>query len=484
MGYRLRLADEAGTVLELDGSQGARVLEYSLLDPELKVSEGPAAGEHEGARVLGAQRENVVERCRVSLGGRAEDGSTTLEQARALAEQINGWLQAAERHTESGRGPAVYVALDAEDSGDWWRSPILAGRAELDPKTLDGYWRRRGRLRVDVTWVRAPYWEGAEQEVGLRSAGTEYATGGVVVQNAGDAVFGRVNYVDVDPGDLAGDLAAPVRLALANTGDEDVQRAWVGLDVGGAGGWGAPAALGHWLEAESTGAGELLPAGGLSDAQYSGGFFVRLSWAGAAETELAGFALAAATVQACGGRYFRLLARVLAGAADTRLRWAVQDSAGEADLWVGPEIVLEEGHEIQDLGVVQIGVGGRGPGDGACGGLTLTLRGRYTGEEEGGTLDLDWVQMTVLDGWRKVWGVDAATLPAGDTLVVDGMLAQVGREHEGLLYAGFAAVGGALQLWPGLAQRLYFVVEDADGAASAALGLTVQAFYRPRRLGL
>ena len=177
--------------------------------------------------------------------GAADDGSTPLTQARALLQQLNGWLQAAACRAETGRGPAVYVELDAEDGGDWWRAPLLAGRAVLDPKTLDGYWRTRGRLRLDVQWRRAPYWEGAERELGLRSSAADYAAGGAAAWNTVDSLLGRVNYVDVDPADLAGDLAAPVRLALANTlaGAPAQGRAYVGLNVGSPGGPGvAPGA--------------------------------------------------------------------------------------------------------------------------------------------------------------------------------------------------------------------------------------------------
>ena len=161
----------------------------------------------------------------------------------------------------------------------------------------------------------------------------------------------------------------------------------------------------------------------------------------------------------------------------------------EVDLWLGPEIVLEEGHEIQDLGVVQIppGLGSR---LGSLAALELALRARYTGEGAGGTLDLDWVQLTALDGWCEALGVATYALPAGDTLVIDGGRGRWAGCTRGCCmraswrWVGAPADRGRCSSGLERSRRLYLVAEDADGVAGAELGLMVQAFYRPRRLGL
>jgi hypothetical protein len=157
-----------------------------------------------------------------------------------------------------------------------------------------------------------------------------------------------------------------------------------------------------------------------------------------------------------------------------RLWWTVQNAG--AVYYTSPQILIQNANEVQELGSVplppyRVSSGPLYP-------LTLALWGQKTG---GGRVNVDYVQLTPLDGWRKYEPIESNLsysaalkddLISGD-LYTDGW-GTVGR------IGNYIASGGTLMLWPGKNHRFYILQIASDGTASPQRTLTLRAYTRPR----
>ena len=487
LGFNLRISDGETTVYLgtaeplAAGVSGCQLLAYPLAEPGETLRTATSGGD--GAVVLGVRRENVAEGATVSIGA-------TFADARAVLGTVNRLLRQAEESQQYGRGLPVFLELDALGDGVYWRSEVLAGRAAVEGGTLGGYWKGRGRLQRGVRWLRRPYWEGAEAELplGNRLVGGEmsYVTGGLALANHSDwseAVHpGDTDWLEVDPAAAgAGDLPAPVRLGLqVGSGAVQLRRVVV------AGGLLAPASpwlgevgwecVGPFVEAEGVAEGTL--QAGDDRTLYSDGFYRLFAAPGAIETELATLTLPAEWL-AGGGREFLRVVMRLVGAVPSgaRVRLRLKSAAGY--VWDGPVVILEAGHELQDLGVVQLPPGNLS----ASADLYLDLCGVWTV----GTIGVDYLAFLPLVSYRRYAPAGVGVgLGVGDWLVDDGMLGQVYIQSGADVVPGVLARGGQLVVHPHLTavNRFWVLGEDALGAAAASRAYVVRAWWRPRRASL
>jgi hypothetical protein len=458
MGIQLRLTDGVETIyLNRAGDGPDTPPDYAPVALELGADEGVRA--------------SVTEACRVSFGGGAAAGRIAL----AAIERLLG--QAAHRHV-TGRGPTVWLELDPLGDGDYWRSEVLEGSATTDPRGLSAYWQGRGVLHAALTWRRRAWWDGAEREIGLSVGGGAppngaYQTGGVLVSGCGGD--GRVNGWDADPAALAdggvdvATLPSPARLSVTNNGLAEIGRLWIGQNASN-----APADFAAWLEGETCQDGVTYPSP--ASPVYSGGFYQRFIWTSANAVRLGRWALDAACLDAGHGNRFRLLGRLLNLPVNTRV-WAGLGCAG-APAWTGPEVGPEAGHEIQDLGSLPLPPLDYGAGASA---LDLELWARCP-DGIARMVDVDWWQITPLDGLRRYLPLPSAILDAGQTLIDDGAAGVVYVQAGAAARPGYVAAGEPLALWPNTAQRFYLLTEDAAGAAAApGPSVTVRMWGRPRR---
>jgi hypothetical protein len=277
---------------------------------------------------------------------------------------------------------------------------------------------------------------------------------------------------------VEGVIPAPVRLELTNTYNVS-ERAYdflLGHNV-----FANPGTLVHILEGEDT----AYVAGGAAataDANSSGGYYQTATWAGDSETLLYRFVLSASLLAACAGNYFRLLTRfATAPGTGIKVKPKIKFPSGSALTVVGEaqEVTLAS-VRLQDLGVLQI------PpwltGETSLYPVDLCLYGRKTG---GGSVDLDFIQLTTLDGYRVLtprgYGAPYLVRVADDgiagSLWTDNWATSGKTGH-------YIGSGQAIHLWPGRDQRLYLLVTDSAGDAEIARTTSVRVYYRPRRLTL
>jgi hypothetical protein len=481
LGFNLRLSDGVstvylGTAASLPaGLSGCQLLTYPLVEPAetLKV----ATGDADGADVIGVRREDVNEAATVAIG-------VTFADAQQILTLINRLLRQAEERQEHGRGLPVFVELDPLGDGNYWRSEILAGRAVLDGATLGGYWKTRGVLQVVVRWLRRPYWEGAELELGLGNAISgvvAYARGGVALANHCDAVGsadgGHANWFEVDPESLAGcDLQAPIRLGLQVTDSvADIQRVIV---VGGLlatdSSWAG--LVGPFIEGESSADGTAVTTGATTG--WSAGGYRSFGAPGVTEARVASWTLPAAWVTGGGREFVRVVARVV-GAVPVGARVRLKLSSTAGLLWSGPEVILEGAHELQDLGVLQLPPGNLT----ATGDLVLDLWGRWAT----GTFGVDFLGFLPLASYRRYLPASVSVgIGHDEWLVDDGLAGQVYVLSGTDMIPGYVARGGQLLVYPHSFRmnRFWVLVEDSAGVALASRALRVQAWYRARRASL
>ena len=95
------------------------------------------------------------------------------------------------------------------------------------------------------------------------------------------------------------------------------------------------------------------------------------------------------------------------------------------------------------------------------------------------TLALDYMGLLALDGFKRYQAL--ASLPANAQLVDDPVGGVASYQTGSGWLATHIAIGAPIELRPGVAQRLTFFQDEAGGLAPIERGLSVRAWYRPRK---
>jgi len=468
----LRLTDGTTTVNLHGGAQAINLAEpYAPVAPDIETAEAVSML-RDGGVVTAALQRNVTESCVVAITG---SSYTTVQTALHSVELL---LAQAVQRSNTGKGPQVWVEYAAESSGGVYRSELLYGRAQVDRETATEGWIADSALRVVIGWQRRFYWEGNLIQLSLKN--TAYAVktaGGIVIYNHSDG--GHDNWVDIVGTDIAGVLPTPLMIKIYNSYNV-AARTYKVYAAGNT--FAAPTTLAHILEGEAaaTVAGSAAPT---ADATSSAGYYQTATWAGSTETAALTWTLNAAYMAATQGYRFRLLARVFSTASSgLRVRPKLL-FAGLTALWTGAYTTitypLSSTSTIQDLGVVQLPPWLEGRTD--LYEITLGLYGIRTG---GATLDLDFVQVTPLDGYRYFYP-QGYGLPYLSFLVDDGPAGQVYVDYGATGKAGYYNVQGqVINAYPGRDLRLYFLASNDYGSMTIARTHVILVYYRPRVLSV
>lgn len=458
----LRLTDGTDTV-NLVGGPIYRV-EYVPRGPKLSTVEYEPGAVADGGEVAAITRPNVVESCRISAVEDTGDNlRTTLQSIEALFESAIEY--------QNRRGAArVWVEFAAEDDDDVYRSEILYGTMEPGLETLS-LWADAA-VEATLIWKRRFYWEGPEAELSLANTHGS-GTGGVTVYNHYDAA--QENFVDITGTDVEGVLLAPVRLEIENTYNVAARLydVFVGHNV-----YADPSDLDTILEGEDADT----PAGaGTVDANCSNGYYKASEALAAAQARVMDWDLPAATLGHCNGRWFRLLVRLQNTAAVSGMDIQPKILFVLTVISEGEEVRLNSSYELQDLGLVQLPPWLQGM-DAELYSVTLALYGR---KAAGGTLDVDFMQLTPVDSYRVLrprgygcsFGVRVVDDGIGGWLWTDGWS---GDQRTGHYYGE----GLPVALVPGRDQRIYFLMTDSSSDCKTARTASVRVYYRPRRVAM
>lgn len=381
---------------------------------------------------------------------------------REMVREVEDAFLMAELYQERGLGAPVYVQHQPDGSTDIGRSEILTGRVEFDPGVLDMQWVNR-KIEVTIFWTRRWYWELDEQELALSTGGV-YTTGGQVVYNH-STTDPEVNWVKFTP--EGGVLPAPVRIEIKNLVNDSSRNYTYYINHAV---WSDLTTVGHILQ------GEAVASGGSTvvSATASGGGYRSVTWTGDTSQEVLTWTLSTALLNAMQGNYARMLARFVTITAGIWFKWKVKL---EGSVIAETEEVLSTAEAIQDLDTLQlppylVGAGDLYP-------LTLTLCARKAG---GGTIGLDFVQIGVLDGFRKLHPRTYGH-QYNARLVDDGMLKLVYKDGAATAgKSGHYKGAGEITVWPNRLNTLYFLWTRETGAAAIDRTIQVRIYHRPRVL--
>lgn len=390
--------------------------------------------------------------------------------------RINRLLQYGQ---ENQYGPfGTWLVFAIAEGEEVWRSRVYKGLVDYDP-TMYGRIRRQN-LKVGLIIERDPFWEGEEKQIPICNGnGTNNITGlNVYNCNDGSGVSPnkKHNYIEIAANQVVGDLPAPVRLEMRNEYDSSARLndVWISQNVNS-----NPVNLNQIIEGENASFG----GSPISNTGYSAGQAQNFGWSGDTWVTMARWELNTNFLNLANKRWFKVIAAFTSSStlSNVKLQCKITFPAGTPLTVVASsqEVSLATSR-IQEIGELQIPPWLLSAGDLAP--VDLTIYAKSIG---GGTVGIDFLHITPLDGYRVLIprGYGAAHTirivddGINDELYTDGWTPAGKTGH-------YTAIGKQILLAPGKLQRLYFLQKGNTGDISTSRVLSVKAFYRPRRVGL
>lgn len=415
---------------------------------------------------------NLDEHVTESIDVRINGAYATIQ---AKVSDINRMLVYA---SENKIGPlGVWLEFAYNDSDDLWRSRVYGGLIDYDVKM--SFYLKRSQLKIGLILERDGFWDGPEIQIPLTNGnGTNNITG-LNVYNCNDGVGTspnkRNNYVEIGAASVVGDLPAPVRLEMTNQFDSTYRlyNIWLSHNVRS-----TPDLFQHMIEGESASFG----GSDIENVAYSAGKFRTFTWSGDTQALIARWALDTTFLNRANKRWFKILAGFTSTiSAGIRLQSKITFPSGTPlTVVASSQEVVTTTSKIQEIGELQIPPWLLSSGDLSA--VDLSLYAKKTG---GGSVSIDYLQITPVDGYRVLMprGYGAAYQIR---VVDDGINEQLWTDgwSGGGKTGHYTAVGKNLKLIPGKLQRIYFLQSGDTGDINITRLLNVKAFYRPRRRGL
>lgn len=412
-----------------------------------------------------AYEPRVAETVKVSVTG------STISQCQQMVRDIEYAIDSrAGRRQRTRAGDKVYVVFQPNDASYEYRSEILDGIVQLSEKTLDTDWAIKN-LDITISWTRRNYWERTtEEEAALTNGNGSAILGGLAVKNHDDGTAGDDNYVQISG--IGGSLPTPARLELTNTYNNAtwLKTIWISQNI-----LSNPTTFSHMLEAE-TGSGGT----GTADAACSNGNYRALSWAATTETQILTWSLTSGLLNAASGNHMAMLARFRTTPAysDMYVRWKfLHDST---PIWSSDLVLLTAGQAIQHLGIIPLPPYLTDQTNFYP--IDLALYG-YRNASGTHTLDIDFVQFSPLDHYRKLTASNNG-VPYTTTVVDDGDRDEAYSTNwsSAGIIGNYAVSSNPIMIAPSETQRLYFLQAGADGSAPIDRTMTVRVYFRTRKL--
>lgn len=208
---------------------------------------------------------------------------------------------------------------------------------------------------------------------------------------------------------------------------------------------------------------------------------MRYSLPSGVETTLFTWSLTSAFLNACKGSFYKILARFCTTApTNVRLRLKLQYNL--TTIWQSGQVAPDPTRSLLIRDLFTLRLPPWLPGQTDLNAITMLL----TGQQSTGSainVDLDFLQITPLDGWRMLECLGYGIVQ-NNRLVDDGINGSfyiddgAGANKIGIL----VGYGNPIVLYPGKKQRLYFLMHNWLGdSAEIARTASVKLFYRPRR---
>jgi hypothetical protein len=395
-------------------------------------------------------------------------------QIRAAFNALESMCERAFIRTTKLEGLRIYIEYKQSATDGVWRSELLGGDVEWSENP--GYRQLREtvtKAKVNLTWTRKGYWEGAEVEARLSSlANISAGVGGRLIRNCYD-ITPRGNWLSIAASAITGVIQTPAKILLTNAsgGAKNYRNFYLSNN------WemAQPNFFYHQIEGEDAISGGTIinsTSAVASNSKYINGTF--LGNTGGFLLPLTSF-----TLNPTAGRRFKLFARFIGyqSLSSIYVQPIIKEAEGVLAVPGGKgDITLLPASTVEwlDLGAISLPPGGYNT-NWADHTLYLSIRSATSA-----IVNLDFVQITPLDSFRHLVqpGMQIAN---GDSIQDDGILGQAYSVEGGKNHAIIAARGKPLMLYPGKQQQI-IINHDQGSTYDVASALTVRIWYRPRRI--
>ena len=400
--------------------------------------------------------ESIAETLQIYITG--SSGSQVQTRQAALERLL---LRVRDR-AKSGVGPRVFLQLQLDSDASTWRSELFA--YALPPREQALRLWPNNVVSLELSILRAPWWEGALAQLPLTNGNGSNNTSGLTIYNHEDTGTGHDNWAQIAAADVGGSLPAPLKIELTNNtgGTVNYKQIWMACNA-----FGDAENFAHVLE------GEAAVTGGTtgSNADSSNGSYATIT---INTQDVHQWTLSAALLQDAQGYDFHMLARFRSVNGTVYIRPAIYDSGGSYALWTGDETqVTLTSDTIVDLGVCPLPPGGYGTAY-AAQRLYWALRSASSV-----VVQTDFIAFFPANTFRRLRMLSTT---ANGVKVTDD-------QPEGRAYSvassvetpNIAVSGMPLTVWPNTLQRIYVLWSYFDLSASISTTMSVKAWYRPRR---
>jgi hypothetical protein len=382
-------------------------------------------------------------------------------------------LMLEDRLGRAAAGETSQLQIVPHNGSSPWASPLLGGQINFVDDGSSS--RGRGSQVLRLTLRRADYWQAEQHEAPLSNAHGSSILGGLTLDNHTDGH--HTAYVTVEDGALIGDLPAPARLELFNDrSTASIKDAWLGcyLDANQ-----APPDI--TLQAEVAAPLTGVSSSVINDVSCSNGFFRRLMWSNSGEQALLAWALSPGLLRALNSRSLVPLLRLATPCLNNDLWVSWRVLCGEQVLTRSELGLLQPNRSLQALPGLRLPPIAL-PGENAPAGLTLQM---VITRLSGGSrqLDLDFLALLPLNGWRSLRPLAEDGLPPGAIWIDDANI-NLSWSYSAPLgeFITHSVIGQPLLVWPGHAQRIYLL--HGGMLMNIDHQTRLRLFYYPRRRAL
>jgi len=385
----------------------------------------------------------------------------TPAEIQTFCSYLEMWFTKARAYYANRIGVSVRLQLQESPAEAVYHSPILDGWLEK----LKGI-KEKGSAVYRVHVIRENYWESATPNT-LTVSNLHGSGAAATIYNHNDAA--HENKILISASQAAGDLPAPVILRVTNTAAAGASGV---VYVGCHGNHLDDQEFDHWLEGE-----EGVGGANVGDGNSSNGNYKSLAWAAVGDTWLLSWTISSLMQRYGQGRYYRPLIRFAGPMLYTDLWVQLNIYAASSYVYSGPWTLLTPNVALQELPAIQIPPHRVNATTFLP--LSLALHARRAGGAGGSTLDVDYLQLTSLDSWRKLTPLGTG-LAVNDVLIDDNRQNQVYQLNGANVFSEYMGEGAPLILQPGRRHVLYLLHMLPDGTAPIARTSSVAVQIHPR----
>lgn len=362
----------------------------------------------------------------------------------ALQAVVNGidWLlEKARLRQENVSEPQVYLQLQVDGESDTYRSEILYGRLELQDGAMAVWGNYQIPARLHIT--RRPYWEGPRTELSISTSGNSAGTGGKPITNT------AANWIQIASAQVGGVLPTPIELALTNNGASGVGYSNFYMGVN------ATSSPSTFTNSYSGGSTTLSLVSGI----YTGQITVAISAAQMALTR---------------GKPFKIFARFTTQTASVYCKPILRDVNNLMPLVEGDEVYMplsSAGTRWIDFGSLPLPPGGYSTA------WTDTNLNFYFRSSSAASITINVARLLAMDSYQYIVQ-RGFTVGSGSVMTFDNIEYLFHQQGQSIYSV---RTEKPLMIFPNTTQRVN-IMFDEGSSSDTAKTLSVQAYYRKRRL--